>query len=279
MICYMFPGQPLARETQLPDDPDFAAIAELTREHASFDLETFAWTGIPSTEQVKLQLYGVAMSLYRNRYLRRQTGAPAIVAEHSMGIYPAMAACGAVSEREALELALRIGRCMARMGETEAYALGCVIGLRLEPLLAIAEHHGVYLANHNTSRHFLLAGRAVDIGAAMAEALSAGAFSTRVFPCDAPLHTPLMETVAGELRGIVTGYRYAEPSQPLVNHIDQDALGAAELPDFLVHELCMPVYWERTWQALRRAGATTFVEVGIGDSLKKYNRWIAGEQG
>jgi malonyl CoA-acyl carrier protein transacylase len=279
MICHMFPGQPLAREAQLPDDADFAAIAALTLERTSLDLASFNWSGTPSTEQVKLQVYGVAMSLYRNRCLRRQQPAPALIAEHSMGIYPAMAACGAISEGEALELALRIGVCMAGMGTTDAYALGCVIGLRLEPLLAIAENHGVYIANHNTSRHFLLSGRQANIAAALAEALAAGAFSSSSFPCDAPLHTPLMEEIAGELGALVSGYIYREPCCSLVNHIDQDVLTAADFPDFLVRELCLPVYWERTWHALRRAGVTTFFEVGAGDSLKKFNRWIDSEQG
>ena len=39
--------------------------------------------------------------------------------------------------------------------------------------------------------------------AAVAEALECGAFSAKVFPCDAPLHTPLMEAVAESLREIV----------------------------------------------------------------------------
>jgi malonyl CoA-acyl carrier protein transacylase len=278
MICHMFPGQPLAREAQLPDDAEFAAIAALTLERTSLDLASFAWSGTASTEQVKLQVYGVAMSLYRNRCQRRQQAAPALIAEHSMGIYPAMAACGAISEGEALELVLRTGVCMAGMGAADEYALGCVIGLRLEPLLAIAENHGVYLANHNTSRHFLLSGRQANIAAALAEALAAGAFSTGSFPCDAPLHTPLMEEIAGELGALFSGYAYQEPRCSLVNHIDQDILTAADFPDFLVRELCLPVYWERTWHALRHAGVTTFFEVGAGDSLKKFNRWIASEQ-
>ena len=111
----------------------------------------------------------------------------------------------------------------------------------------------------------------------MAEALSAGAFSVRTVPCDAPLHTPLLGAIAGELREIVGDYRYAEPVLPLMDHIDQDFLSAADIPDFLVRELCLPVHWELTYLALRKAGVTVFTEVGSGDALKKFNRWIASE--
>ena len=277
MICFMFPGQPLAHDGAVPDDADFAEIARLTRERTGLDLASFGWSGVPATEHVALQIYGTAMSLYRQRLLRRQGQQPAIIAEHSMGIYAAMAASGAVTEGDALELVWRIGACMAAMGRGREYALGCATGLTGAPLLAIAENCGVYLANRNTSRHFLLAGERHAIECAMAEALSAGAFSARTVPCDAPLHTPLLEAISGELREMVRDYRFAEPALPLMSHIDQDFLTAADFPEFLVRELYLPVDWEKTYLALRAAGVTVFTEVGAGDALRKYNRWIGSE--
>jgi malonyl CoA-acyl carrier protein transacylase len=273
----MFPGQPLAFAPPVPNDPVFAEIARLTRERAGLDLETLAWTGKAATEQVKLQVYGVAMSLYEWSRLAHQGVKPAIVAEHSMGIYPALAACDSLDPGDALELAFRVGDCMSTMGEKDRYALGCVIGLPLEPLLAIAENNGVYLANLNTSRHFLLSGAGANMTGATAEALAGGAFSAKIFPCDAPLHSPLMEEIAPPLAEICTDYRYRGPRVPLVNHINQDSLTAGEIAGFLARELCEPVFWERTYLALRKAGAARFFEAGIGDSLKKYNRWIEYE--
>ena len=38
----------------------------------------------------------------------------------------------------------------------------------------------------------------------------------------------------------------AEPAVPLMNHIDQDFLTASDMADFLVRELLLPVYWEKT---------------------------------
>lgn len=277
MNCFMFPGQPLARAGQLPDDQDFREIAAMVRRQVSFDLDTFAWSGREWTESVKLQVYGIAMSLYEARRLRQHGTTPGIIAEHSMGIYAALAAAASLREDEAVELAFRIGCTLARMGESGAYAIGCVVGLTLEPLLAVAENHGVYMANHNTSRHFLLSGEREKMEAAMAEALHAGAFSAKTFPCDGPLHTPLMQEAAEEMEAIFADYRYREPAVPLMNHIDQDFLTAADMADFMLREMLLPVYWEQTYRALRRGGAGRFYEVGAGDSLKKYNRWIDSE--
>ncbi|ABQ27764.1 ACP S-malonyltransferase [Geotalea uraniireducens] len=277
MNCFMFPGQPLSRSATLPVDDDFSAIAGMVRERARFDLESFSWLGEGSTDNVKLQLFGVAMSIYQARKMRRQGVTPDLVAEHSMGIYPALAACGCLPEAEVVELTCRVGSCLAQMGKSRRYALGCVIGLTLEPLLAVAENNGVHLANHNTSRHFLLAGTRPDMETAMAEALAQGAFSAKTFDCDAPLHTPLMAEAEEELRDIFADYHYAEPFCPLMDHLDQEYLTAADLADFMLRQLFQPVFWEKTYHALRASGVRTFFEVGVGDSLKKYNRWIESE--
>lgn len=277
MNCFMFPGQPLFPGPQSPDDDDFRSIARLARERTGLDITNLSWSGKPSTESVALQVYGAAMSLYRARCLSLQGIRPCLIAEHSMGIYAALAVSGSLPEGDALELTFRIGRCMARMAETGAYALGCMVGLPLEPLLAIAENNDVHPANHNTSRHFLLSGERMKIESAVAEALQAGAFSAKVFPCDAPLHTPLMEAAVDGLREVIAEYRFEQPSVPLMNHIDQDFLTGSEVAGFVLRELLMPVYWEKSFRALLAAGVTRFVEVGVGDALKKYNRWIENE--
>ncbi len=279
MHCLMFPGQPLSFPATLPDDADFRDIASLVALRTGLDLRTHAWTGESATEQVTLQVLGVAMSLYGMRRIRRDGIIPRLIAQHSLGIYPALAAAGSIAEGDAIEIAWRAGMRMAALSGHDRYALGCIVGLTLEPLLAVAEKHGVSLANHNTSRHFLLCGERSRMEAAEGDALAAGAFSVKLFPCDAPLHTPLMAEAAVDLAAVFADYRYAEPQVPVMNHLDQDYLTAAEIPDFLLRELESPVYWERTFRALRAAGATAFHEIGIGDSLKKYNRWIESELG
>ncbi len=277
MNCFMFPGQPLLRNAQMPDDADFLAIAEMARSRAHFDLYDFTWLGEEVTENVKLQIYGVSMSLYHARMLRREGISPHLIAEHSMGIYPSLAVCGSLPEEEVLEMTFRVGLGMARMGKTREFALGCIVGLTREPILSIAENNGVFPANLNTSRHFLLSGDRRKMESAEAEALENGAFSVKLFPCDAPLHTPLMAETEAEMMQIFSDYRYLDPIVPLMNHIDQDYLAAEDLAGFMMRELTLPVYWEKCYKALRKAGVTRFFEVGAGDSLKKYNRWIESE--
>ncbi len=277
MICWMFPGQPIAFADMPPDDTEFRNIALLCRETTGFNPLEGGTSASDLSESVRLQLFGACISLYRANVLTSRGGGPDLIAEHSMGIYPALAASGSIDSATALELTWRIGRCLAQMGNGREYALGCVIGLTRGALETIAANNGVHIANHNTSRHFLLAGERDKVEAALVEATASGAFSVSIFACDAPLHTPLIAEIAGDLQRIVAEYGFREPHIPLVEHIGQTTLTAATIPAFLVDELCRPVYWETTYRALRSRGVTRFQEVGAGSALSKFNRWIDSE--
>lgn len=279
-MLWIFPGQPLQREQITPDDADFHALADLCRAHCDYDLITHQpLAGHPLSHHTCLQIYGVAMSLYRARKLRNEGSVPGLISEHSLGIYAALAASGSISEQDALALVSRIGSCMARMGAVEEYSLGCPIGLPVDPVEAATRNNGIFVANYNTSRHFLFAGSKQGIEAALAECQAAGAFSVSSFPCEAPLHTPLMAEIRGDLAAIVAEYHIAEPQVPLIESLNQTRLTAATIPAFLVDELQQPVYWERTWKAVRAAGFSCCREVGSGQALTKFNRWIDSEAG
>jgi malonyl CoA-acyl carrier protein transacylase len=277
MICWMFPGQPIAFADMPSDDPEFRKTALLCQKTTGFNPLEINTSASALSQSVRLQLLGACVSLHRANQLTSQGSGADLIAEHSMGIYPALAASGSIGNATALALTWRIGVSVAEMGLQREYALGCVIGLTCEALETIAANNGIYIANHNTSRHFLLAGEREKVDAALVEAAASGAFSTSSFPCDAPLHSPLIEEIIGRLQRIVAEYNFLEPRIPLVEHIAQTTLTAATIPRFLIDELCRPVYWETTYRFLRSHGVTRFQEVGVGSALSKFNRWIDSE--
>jgi len=278
MIGWMFPGQPLRCEQFTNLDGDLGELHQLCSESTGYDLLTCQpCSGITLSAHTSLQIHGVVSSLYHGRRLRKAGQVPVFLAEHSLGIYSALAAAGAISEFDALQMVTRIGACMARMGTVEDYALGCPIGLQVGFVESAARNNGVFVANYNTSRHFLLAGNRAGVEAALAECQEAGAFSVSSFSCEAPLHTPLMAEISAELSAIVSDYQFSEPTLPLLEHINQTCLTATSIPGFLVHELQQPVYWEQSWLALRSIGCNRWLEVGCGSALTKFNRWIDTE--
>jgi malonyl CoA-acyl carrier protein transacylase len=277
MICHLFPGQPVSLNNPPVDDDVFRDIARTCVASTGFDPRNGVCVDSGMTESVRLQLFGCCCSILKSRQLASEGSIPDLIAEHSMGIYAALATGGVVTAEDAIEMTFRVGMRMAESFRHESHALGCVIGMTIPQVSEIARNHGVYLANCNTSRHVLLAGPAAGIRAARLEAEERGAFSVSTFACDAPLHTPLMEIIADDLRGIFADYRYQEPAVPLMEHVNQQFLTAAAIPGFLCRELCLPVQWEQTYRALRRHGVQRFIEVGAGKALTKFNRWIDSE--
>lgn len=278
MICWMYPGQPLKFQPLQFEDHDFIEISELCRKQAEFDLISCLPLIPCMSQNVCMQVYGVAMSLYNTRKLISNGNRPDIITQHSMGIYPALAASGVIPEEDALEIAFRVGNCMAKMNTQNQYVLGCVIGLAAKTLLPMLPDSNTYVANFNTNKHFLLAGLKTDLLPLLDRVTAAGAFSAAHFACDAPLHTPLMEKVSAELNSIFDDYNYATPAVPLVSHNGETLKCAEEIRNFLHDELLCPVHWERTFKKLKTVGVTKFIEVGTGNALKKFNRWIESEQ-
>jgi malonyl CoA-acyl carrier protein transacylase len=277
MNCFIFPGQPITFSEMPAHDTEFKKIAMLCQETTGFNPLETGTSASDLSESVRLQLFGTCISLYRFTQIINQGILPDLLAEHSMGIYPALAASGSVDNATALALTCRLGETMALLGVNMEYALGCVIGLARGLLETVAVNNDVYIVNYNTSRHFMLAGEMKKVEAATIEAKATGAFSVTVFPCDAPLHTPLIEEISGDVQRIVADYSFREPGVTLIEHINQTVLTAATIPAFLVDELCHPVYWEKTYRALCLRGVTRFQEVGAGASVSKFNRWIDSE--
>lgn len=278
MICWMYPGQPLKFQPLPFEDQDFIEISELCRKQTQFDLINCSPLIPGMSQNVCMQVYGVAMSLYNTRKYISSGNRPDIITQHSMGIYPALAASGVISEGDALEIAFRVGNCMAKMNDQNQYLLGCIIGLAAKTLLPMLPESNVYIANFNTNKHFLLAGLKTDLLPLLNRVTAAGAFSASHFACDAPLHTPLMDKVSAELNSIFDDYKYAPPAVPLISHNGKALRCAVEIRSFLHDELLCPVYWERTFMMLKATGVTKFIEVGTGNALKKFNRWIESEQ-
>jgi [acyl-carrier-protein] S-malonyltransferase len=277
VICHMFPGQPVSRVNWSLDDASFTEIAAICLSKSGFDLLTGEASNPKVTENMKLQLYGVCQSIRQSLKLAADGSVPDIIAEHSMGIYPALAACGALSADDAIEMTFRIGMLMADSFSYGSYSLASVIGLPVQEIQSIANNHGVYLANCNTSRHVLLAGSTSGIESAGIEAQANGAFSVKIFDCDAPLHTPMMEAISGVLKNISEDYHYSEPAVPLMGHILQKLLNSADIPEFIWREISLPVFWNNSYHALKKYGVTRFIEIGAGQSLFKFNRWIESE--
>jgi malonyl CoA-acyl carrier protein transacylase len=194
---------------------------------------------------------------------------PDVLAEHSMGIYAALAASEAITFEEGLFITESIGRLLEREGSLNRGGLASVIGLTLEEIGRICSDlngHHLSIANYNGSMHYVLSGEEEGVEKAISLALSRKAISASRLPFRTALHSPSLLSLKEEIQNILKDIEICQPKFPLLNHWTVKLLKREEIKDFLCLEIGQPVYWDRCVER--------FIEVGQEATLAKLIRWI-----
>jgi malonyl CoA-acyl carrier protein transacylase len=286
-IAFCFPGQ--LRERFIPEDhhplredSHFKKWTEEVCKLNRFDILNFSFRG-EGTEaglNIKLQVSTYLLSMIHFYRLRDAGWIPDILAEHSMGIYAALAASEAVTFEEGLYITESIGRLLDREGVLRQGGLASIIGLPLGEIKKICcdvNGHDLCVANYNGSMHFVVSGEAEGVEKAISLALSRKAVSASRLPFNTALHSPSLLSLREEVQDILKHIEIRPPKFPILNHWTIKPLKKEEIKDFLSQEIGHPVYWDRCVERLLQEGVTQFIEVGQEATLTKLIRWIHRE--
>jgi malonyl CoA-acyl carrier protein transacylase len=285
--AFCFPGQlqerPILEDHHpLREDPRFKEALRKASSQTKFDLLNFSF-GIDDEGEdlsLKLQIATYILSMVHYYRLRAAGWNPDVLAEHSMGIYAALAASGAVQFEEGLFITEAIGRLLEREGEIHGGGMASIIGLPLEEVQKICQDLNGFqlcIANYNGSMHFVLSGEEEGVDGAISLALSRKAISANRLAFNAALHSPSLSSLSEEIKTILQDIEIQAPSVPVLNHWTIEPLKKEEIKDFLSQEIARPVYWVRCVERLLEGGFTQFVEVGHEATLTKLMRWIDRE--
>jgi [acyl-carrier-protein] S-malonyltransferase len=248
-------------------------------ENVGFDLSSFLFQREEEDRylNLKLQVTSYLLSMIAFDRYRRKGGQWDFIAEHSMGIYAALAAAESVTFEQGLLMTKGIGLILEKAGERSPGGMAAIIGLEAVEMRRIcAEVTGnLYVANMNGSRHFVLSGERAALQQGMEIALKRGAISAQRLTFTAPLHSPLLESITDDVRKFITGFDIRPPKTFLACHWSGKQLkDPEEIRVFLIEELYRPVDWEGCIQHLLSKKVGCFVEMGINDALTKLIRWI-----
>ncbi len=281
--AFCFPGQlhekPVLKDHPLREDPQFEKLLKRASCQTEFDLLKFSFGGDEAEEDVslKLQVSTYLLSMVHFHRLRAVGWNPDIFAEHSMGIYSALAASEAVSFEEGLFITEGIGRLLKREGATHPGGMASVIGLPLEEVQKICQDLNGFqlsIANYNGSMQFVLSGEVEGVEKAISLAHSRKAVSATRLAFNAALHSPSLYSLREEILMILEGIDVQPLKVPILNHWTIQPLKREEVKDFLSQEIGRPVYWNRCVEKLLREGFTRFIEVGHEATLTKLMRWM-----
>ena len=285
--AFCFPGQLrekliLEEHHPLRKDPHFKKWTEEACKLNRFDLVNFSFRG-EETEaglNVKLQISTYLLSMIHFYRLRAAGWVPDILAEHSMGIYAALAASEAITFEEGLYITESIGRILDREGTLRRGGLASIVGLPLGEIQKICydlNGHQLCVANYNGSMHFVLSGEEEGLEKAIFLALSRKAVSASRLPFHTALHSPSLLSLRDEVQDILKDIAIRLPRFPILNHWTVRPLKKEEVKNFLSQEIGQPVYWDRCVERLLQEGVTQFIEVGQEATLTKLIRWIHRE--
>ena len=285
--AFCFPGQIQERPTledhhPLREDPPFNELLERANHVTRFDLPSFSFRGEESANELdlKLQISTYLLSMVHFFRLRAAGWTPDILAEHSMGIYGALAASEAITFEEGLFITESIGRLLKREGTLHQGAMASIIGLPLEEVQKICQDldgYQLFIANYNGSMQYVLSGEVEGVEKAISFALSRKAISATRLAFTTALHSSSLLSLREEILSLLKEIKFQSPKFPVLNHWTIKPLKKEEMKDFLSQEIGRPVYWVRCVEKLIQEGVDRFVEVGNEATLTKLIRWINRE--
>ena len=273
-VAFLFPGQgshELGMGRAFAEAfPEARAVYDDAAEAVGFDLARLCFEG-PLEELTKTELQQpalVATSLACLRAVETTGIRPDVVLGHSVGEYAALAASGALSDRDAVALVSVRGKVTAAAAEESPGAMAAVLGLEDADVEALcAEIGGVWPANYNCRGQLVVSGESAAVDRLVDEAPARGARKVVKLRVTGAFHSPLVASAADGLRPAVERAEWREPEIPFMSTVTAALEPAAALPQILLDQLTAPVRFTHAIAALVADGVGTFVEVGPGKVL------------
>jgi len=188
------------------------------------------------------------------------------MAGHSLGELAALVAAGSLTERDGLELVALRGRLMQEAGEQagDGGMLALLGKGAADNAHALADAHGLSVANDNSPQQVVLSGARDALPGAAAGAKELGLRPMELAVTGA-FHSPMMASAVPEFAAALDRISMQTPTVTVLS-----AVTAAPFDDIrarLAEALTSPVRWRETLLALHELGAERFVDVGPGKVL------------
>ena len=284
-VAFCFPGQLQGRprfedHPSLKGEPLFQEVREKALRLTGFDLVDFSLRGATAEEEsrhLKLQMATYLLSMIHFYLLRTAGWIPAVLAEHSMGIYAALACSEGITFEEGLFVTKSVGRLLERERTLQPGAMASITGLSLQEVQKICQDldgYDLFIANYNGPLHYVVSGEEEGVEKAISFALARKAVSANRLAFRRALHSPALLSLREEITDILKEVRVQPPKIPVLNHWTIKPLRKEEIKDFLSQEVGRPVYWVRCVEKLIQDGIIRFVEVGHESTLTKLIRGI-----
>ncbi|MFL5909738.1 MAG: ACP S-malonyltransferase [Gaiellaceae bacterium] len=273
-IAFCFPGQGsvepgMGREIA-EAVPEARAVYARGSAASNLDLERLCFHGDASEllDTAVQQPALVATSLAMLAAIRARGIEPDYVIGHSVGEFAAIAACGSMTDEEALALVRERGIAMAEAAARHPGSMAAILGLEDEVVETLCRKIlGVWPANYNCPGQIVVSGENAAVDECCELAQEAGARRAVKLKVSGAFHSPLVARAADRLRPAIDKVKFQEPVAPFMSTVTARLESAQRMGPLLVDQLTAPVRFTQSASELMREGVRTFVEVGPGNVL------------
>ena len=200
----------------------------------------------------------------------------------SLGEYSALAFAGVISFEEGLKLVQKRGEAMQAAADACDSGMVSVLGLDAEKVQQVCDEariDGKVLqpANYLCPGNIAVSGHAECCQRVNDVATAAGAMKVIPLSVAGAFHTSIMQPAVDPLSSAVDATSFSDSSMPVYCNVDATPhSAAADFGPLLIKQICSPVRWHDSLDALLADGFEEFYEVGTGrvlrGLLKRINR-------
>ena len=281
-IALIFPGQGsqhIGMAKALAEaEPIAAETLALADEVLGFQLSKLMADGpedvLTVTENAQPAI--LAHSIAVLRVIEGRLGRVTFSAGHSLGEFSAHVAAGTLSFSDALKVVRLRGELMHGAGTQTPGTMAAILGLSDKVVADVCA--GVTAgtcvpANFNSRGQVVVSGDISGVDECIVLAREAGAKRALKLKVSGAFHSPLMESAAKGLGGMLDSIEMHDPKFSVVSNVTANLVSSAkEARRLLVQQLTSPVRWSDSIATILDAGVTQFIELGPGGVLCGLNR-------
>ena len=198
------------------------------------------------------------------------------VAGFSLGEIPALAFAGAYSHLDGFQIACARGNVMAKAAAEYPASMLAVMKLENEKVEEICKRfRQVYPVNYNAPGQLVVAGAKEemdDFNKAIREAGGRG----MTVAVGGGFHSPFMDEASSEFAEEAKNFELKQPEITVYSNYTTEPYSENVL-ELMTNQINHSLRWQESIERMAADGFDTFIEVGVGDTLKKLIKCILPE--
>jgi [acyl-carrier-protein] S-malonyltransferase len=187
----------------------------------------------------------------------------------SLGEWTALAAAGAISFSDGLQVVVKRAALMQAACEAEKGTMAALIGGDREKIRRLCAETDSVISNDNSPEQLIISGSIAAISTTIARS-EAECNVRRAIPLHVggAYHSPLMMPARLGFKRVVEKLKFSRPCIPVLSNVTGTCFDdLEEMRELVVLQLTEPVQWQHCVQTASEMGADKFYECGAGCAL------------